>query len=96
MTIGVLFDFAPPAGETWDDAELVRRYRLVQDQLGDTLRAGQLHHSAGIADGKVRVIDVWESQQAMEADAARLVPLIQAAGVPMSPPAVWPIHNVVR
>jgi len=54
------------------------------EKLGnaDDPPAGLIIHTASEVDGRVRVVDVWESQQAYEAfERDRLMPAFAAAGI---------------
>ncbi|MGC9501170.1 hypothetical protein [Streptomyces sp. WG7] len=46
------------------------------------------------ADG-LRVVDVWESREALEAYLPVIVPATKAAGFPDASPRLSEIHNVV-
>jgi hypothetical protein len=52
--------------------------------LKDRPAPGQIFHVEGTADGNIRVVDVWESEQAFgEFFEGRLTPAFQRAGVQM-------------
>jgi hypothetical protein len=56
---------------------------------------GILFHVAGPTEDGWRVVDVWESEEALQAFAAVLVPELQKADLPDIPPQVFPVHNFV-
>ena len=59
-------------------------YEKVMEKLGnpDDPPAGLIVHTASEFDGRVRVVDVWESRQAYEAfERDRLMPAFAAAGI---------------
>ncbi|WP_268874161.1 hypothetical protein [Streptacidiphilus melanogenes] len=41
------------------------------------------------------MVDVWESRDAFEQFAARLMPILDEAGIPVAAPAIYPVHNLV-
>jgi hypothetical protein len=55
---------------------------------------GLLAHIAGQGEGAFRVVDVWESQQALDAFAAELMPILGEAGV-QGQPEVYSAHSFV-
>jgi hypothetical protein len=42
-----------------------------------------------------RVIDVWNSDEALERFRATLMPLLDEVGIPRIAPQVMPLHNLV-
>ncbi len=47
-------------------------------------------------EGGWRVVDVWESQEAINAFfQEKLGPALQEAGIPAAPPQFWPVHNML-
>ena len=62
--------------------------------------AGQVMHLEGPMDGGMRVVDVWESEEAFQAFVRdRLAAAFQKAGTTlpadMQPKAVWPVTGIV-
>jgi hypothetical protein len=55
---------------------------------------GLLAHIAGQGEEAFRVVDVWESQQALDAFAAELMPILGEAGV-QGQPEVYSAHSFV-
>jgi hypothetical protein len=43
---------------TWDE------YEQVNERLGDEPPEGLIVHAAGLHEGRVRIMDVWESEEA--------------------------------
>ena len=73
------------------------QYATARGMLGEGLQPGNLVHVAGPTENGWRVMEVWESPEAMgrffqsaEAGAA-----FQAAGIPPAEPAVFPVHTHV-
>jgi hypothetical protein len=83
-----------------DVATSWEHYAQVTAALVDPPPAGLLVHVAGPTDEGVRIIDVWESEEAWEKfQAERLAPAIAALGGPARPEPtfrdVHPEHVVV-
>jgi hypothetical protein len=57
MTIAVVQDID---GADWET------YRRIIEELGDERPAGLVTHAAGPTEGGVRIIDVWESEDAQQ------------------------------
>jgi hypothetical protein len=55
---------------------------------------GLLVHVAGQGPDGFRVVDVWESQEALEAFGAILLPLLAELGVD-GEPEIYPAHSLV-
>src|SRR3954447_16603465 len=58
--------------------------------------AGRILHAALESDGEIRVLDIWESQEALNAFATTLVPVLTGLGVELSEPMVSRVHNVIE
>src|SRR5438128_1722713 len=58
--------------------------------------AGGIFHVAGFSGGSLRVLDIWESQQAFERfQQDRLAAAVQKAGVTGQPKVqFFPVHNI--
>jgi hypothetical protein len=70
------------------------------DQVVETLRGqtaqGRIFHVAGPIEGGWRIVDVWESQEAVNTFfQEQLGPAAQAAGMAAPPPQFWPVHNML-
>ena len=74
------------------------QYEAVIDNLGldDEPPSGGLFHIAGFDGGALRVIDVWDSQEAFEGFMGeRLQSAVQEAGLPGEPQVeYYELHNV--
>jgi hypothetical protein len=55
---------------------------------------GLLAHIAGQGQNTFRVVDVWESQEALEAFGAHLMPILREIGV-QGDPEIYPLHTLV-
>jgi hypothetical protein len=74
--------------------------REQYDQVVETLRGqtteGRIFHVAGPMEGGWRVVDVWESQEAVNKFFQELLgPALEAAGIAATPPQFWPVHNIL-
>jgi hypothetical protein len=88
MAIVVLQDF--PGGTAQQYDQVTERLNL-----GGRSPKGNLFHVAGPVEGGWRVVDVWESPEALNEFMGMLGPLAQEAGI--APPQVttWPAHNIL-
>jgi hypothetical protein len=94
----LVFDFPGVTNRQYD--ELCRALNDGQPliALTDFHRAGYkiVCHVAGpTPDGGWRVVDVWESEEALGHFRQRLMPLLEQVGIPAVAPQVFPVHNVV-
>jgi hypothetical protein len=55
---------------------------------------GLLAHIAGQGQNTFRVVDVWESQEAVDAFGAKLMPILREIGVE-GEPEIYPVHTYV-
>jgi hypothetical protein len=87
-----------PEGVTLDMYQAVQREADVESQPP----AGLIVHTAGVVDGELQIVDVWESEDAAERfGRERLMPAIKAVAgdqAPMGPPnaVTYELQNVVK
>ena len=77
--------------------ETIRRMtggKTRADSPADWPVEGLLVHVAGEAEGGFRVVDVWESEEALRRFAETLVPILQELGVE-GKPEIYPTHAFV-
>ena len=55
----------------------------------------QFHVAARNGDGYL-VVDVWESQEALDRFAQTLIPLLQQAGAAPPQTQIYPVHNIIK
>ena len=55
---------------------------------------GLLVHAAGEAEGGFRVVDVWESEEAVQRFGETLIPILREVGVETAP-EMYPAHTFV-
>lgn len=92
MAIAFMLDFPTMTPEQADT--------LVQSlDLGGKPAAGQIFHVDGPWQGGVRIVDVWESQEAYETFIReRLGPAFAKIGLDAPPPQpqTWPARNILK
>ena len=88
MAIAVILDL-PGVSEA--------QYATARGMLGEALQPGNLLHVAGPTETGWRVMEVWESPEAMgsffQSPAAGAA--FQAAGIPPAEPEIFPVHTHV-
>ena len=89
MALAFLFEFPGVTQEQYDQViEILQR--------GGKTAEGRLFHIAGPMEGGWRVVDVWESQEAVNTFfQEKLGPALQEAGIAAAPPQFWPVHNML-
>jgi hypothetical protein len=65
-------------------------------QAGAGAPKGRLHHVCAEKDGELRIIDVWESMEDVQAFGATLLPILAEHGIDGGQPEVATAHNVIR
>jgi hypothetical protein len=91
--MSVLIRFAPTSPTTTDQYDdTIRRL----EQAGDFPPDGMEYHGCFLADGNVRVSEIWDSQEQLDAFGERLMPLLAEVGIDPGEPEVLEIHNIIR
>jgi hypothetical protein len=91
--MSVLIRFAPPSETTTEQYdETIRR---LQD-AGDFPPDGPELHVCFVADGQVRVSEVWDSQEQLSAFGERLMPILADVGIDPGQPETFQVHNVIK
>ena len=81
--------------------ELAGATQEQYDQVVETLRGqtaqGRIFHVAGPIEGGWRIVDVWESQEAVNKFfQEQLGPALQEVGLAAAtPPQFWPVHHML-
>jgi quinol monooxygenase YgiN len=71
-------------------------YETVHDQVGGTA-PGLIVHTASELDGKVRIVEVWESRQHLdEFVQSKLGPVLAKLGVEMETPELSETFSIER
>ncbi|MGZ8708312.1 MAG: hypothetical protein ACXW0R_13140 [Gaiellaceae bacterium] len=73
--------------------ETVRRL----EESGNWPPDGLEYHVAFGSDGSLRVSEIWDSREQLEAFGERLMPVLAEAGVVLTgPPELLEIHNIIK
>jgi len=65
-------------------------------QRGGRKDEGLIFHVAGPIEGGWRVVDVWESQEAVNKFFQEVLgPTLQELGFAATPPQFWPVHHML-
>jgi hypothetical protein len=95
VTVAVAAVFEGVTQEQYEES--VRRLSGGKERMespGDWPVEGLLAHIAGQGRNTFRVVDVWESQEALEAFGAKLMPILRELGVE-GEPEIYPVHTFV-
>ena len=91
--MSVLIRFTPTSPTTTEQYdETIRRLQ----EAGDFPPDGMEYHVCFLADGNVRVSEIWDSQEQLDAFGERLMPLLAEVGIDPGTPEVLEIHNIIR
>lgn len=91
--MSVLIRFAPTSPTTKEQYdETLRRLRDAGDFPPDGLEI----HVCFVADGNLRVSEVWDSREQIEAFGQRLMPLLAEMGIDPGEPEMLEIHNIIK
>jgi hypothetical protein len=90
--VSVLIRFSPPSltAEQYDEA--VRR--LTEE--GVFPAEGLDYEICFGSDGNLKVSQVWDTQQQLEAFGARLRPILADLGIDPGEPEIVDVHNIIR
>ena len=91
--MSVLIRFAPASPTTKEQYdETVRRLQEAGDFPPDGLEI----HVCFVADGNLRVSEIWDSREQIEAFGQRLMPLLAEMGIDPGEPEMFEVHNIIR
>ena len=91
--MSVLIRFTPTSATTTEQYdETIRRLQ----EAGDFPPDGMEYHVCFLSDGNVRVSEIWDSQEQIDAFGERLMPLLAEVGIDPGEPEVLEIHNIIR
>jgi hypothetical protein len=90
--MSILIRFAPASLTAEQYAESVRRL----EEAGEFPADGMEYHVCFGTDGNLRVSEIWDSQQQLDAFGERLMPILAEVGIDPGQPEVLPIHRSVR
>ena len=90
--MSVLIRFAPPSltAQQYDDS--VGRLQ----KAGYFPPEGLEYHVCFGKEGYLKVSEIWDSREQLEAFGERLMPILAEVGIDPGQPEVFEIHNIVR
>ncbi len=90
--MSLVIRFAPPSmtAEKYDEA----RRRL--EEAGYWPPDGMDYHVCFGADDKMRVSEIWDSQEKLDAFGERLMPILADIGLDPGEPEVLEVHSIVK
>ena len=89
--MSVLIRFNPRSLTTEQYDESIRRL-----EQGDWPPDGLEYHVCFYVDGQLRVSEVWESREQLDAFGERLMPLLEEVGIDPGDPTILEVHNTAR
>jgi hypothetical protein len=90
--VSVLIRFAPASLTVEQYDESVRR---IQEN-GEWPPDGMEYHVCFGSDGSLRVSEIWDSQEQLDAFGERLMPVLSEVGIEPGQPEVLEVHNIAR
>ena len=90
MSILARFSPASLTAEQYDEG--IRRLK----EAGDFPPDGLDYHVCFGTDGNLRVSEIWDSQEQLDAFGEKLMPVLSEIGIEPGEPEVMEIHNIVR
>jgi hypothetical protein len=90
--MSVLIRFAPASLTAQQYDESVRRL----EQAGAWPPDGLDYHVCFGSGGNLRVSEIWDSQEQLDAFGERLMPVLAEVGIEPGEPELMDIHNVVK
>jgi len=85
----VIFEFPKTTTQMYD--------KTVEELLSTGVLPNKslLHHAAAPNNGTMVVTDIWESADAFNKFGEKMMPIATKAGIPMVPPRIYPVHNIM-
>ena len=90
--MSIVVRFGPAATTSEQYNQVLRRLEESGDWPADGL---EFHVAFGPPDD-LRVSEVWDSREQLEAFGQRLMPLLSEAGIEIAEPEVFEVHNAVK
>ena len=90
--MSVLIRFTPATLTAAQYDETVRKLEAAGDFPPDGLD----YHVCFGSEGSLRVSEVWDSQQQLDAFGERLMPVLADAGIDPGEPEILEIHNIIK
>ncbi len=86
------FTFTPASMTASQYDEAIRRLEAA----GAANPPGRLHHVCFGTGNKLKVVDLWESEEAFQKFGQTLMPIMQDIGLDPGQPSAEPVHNIIR
>jgi hypothetical protein len=90
--MSVLIRFAPASLTAAQYDESIRKL----EESGDFPPDGLDYHVCFGTDGNLRVSEIWDSQEQLDAFGERLMPVLSEVGIEPGEPELMEIHNIVK
>jgi len=90
--MSIVVRFAPASLTAQQYDESVRRLR----EMGVFPPDGMDYHVCFGSEGSLRVSEIWDSREQLQAFGERLMPLLAEVGIEPGEPEVLEVHNIVR
>jgi hypothetical protein len=90
--MSVLIRFAPASLTAAQYDESIRKL----EESGDFPPDGLDYHVCFGTDGNLRVSEIWDSQEQLDAFGERLMPILSEIGIEPGTPELMEIHNIVK
>jgi hypothetical protein len=90
--MSILIRFAPGSMTAQQYDEAVRRL----GEVGEWPPDGLDYHVCFGSDPNLRVSEIWDSQEQLDAFGERLMPVLSEVGIDPGEPEVVEIHSIVR
>jgi hypothetical protein len=90
--MSVLIRFAPASLTAAQYDESVRKL----EEQGDFPADGLDYHVCFGTDGSLRVSEIWDSREQLDAFGERLMPVLSEVGIDPGEPEIVEVHNIVR
>jgi len=92
MSIVVRFSPTSLTSEKYDDS-----LRRLEEAEGAFPPDGLDYHVCFGSEGNLRVSEIWDSREQLEAFGERLMPLLAEAGIEFSgEPEIFEVHNIIK
>jgi hypothetical protein len=92
FAVSVLIRFTPRSLTRQQYDEATRRLEEAGDWPADGLDTHVLFGS----EGNLRVSEIWDSQEQLDAFGERLRPVLEDVGIETGEPELLEVHNIVR
>jgi hypothetical protein len=92
ILVSLLIRFAPPSLTAQQYDDVVRRL----NEAGVFPADGLDYEICFGSEGSLKVSQVWDSQEQMEAFGQRLMPILAEVGIDPGQPEIVQVHNIIR